>query len=145
MEKEEEHINEELKNVSRSFPKKEPKDVPRDYFDAFPDRILNRWAIEQSYKPNRKLQWRNVIGIAALITGLIISGLWLLTPSSSTNATEITSAEAYQFIHENIEEFEDLLESNEIYSADENVNIPKEEIEEYLIEETDGSDPEDLF
>jgi hypothetical protein len=85
------------------------------------------------------------VGIAAVLTGLCVGGWWFFMNPSTEEVNEITSAEALQYIHENIGEFEDLIETSDIQIDVSELEVPQEGVEEYLIEEMHGNDPEILF
>jgi len=141
----EEDVNDELKDIAPGFPAKKSMDPPPRYFEAFPNQVLNRWRKEESQLVLKKVIWRKVVGIAAMLTGLCIGGWWFFTTSSSSQLNDITAVEAYQYIHENIDEFENLMETGDIQIDENQLDIPQEAIEEYLMEEMHGADPEDLF
>jgi hypothetical protein len=144
MEKEED-IHDELKHLAPGFPAKKSIDPPQGYFESFPDQLLNRWRKEQSHPKLRWITWRRVIGIAAVLTGLCIGGWWFFSSPSTDQLNTITAVEAYQYIHDNIDEFEPLIESGDVQSEDNQIDVPKEDVDEYLMEEMHGSNPEDLF
>src|SRR5687768_10121036 len=140
-----EDIRKELNEITHGFPQKTSPEPPVDYFESFPGRILNQWEKERSHKKRKNIQWRYITTMAAILTGLCIGALLLFKQPLQNRSDDFTSLEAYQYIHDNIGEFEDLFETNIIYPADVIDDIPQEEIEEFLMEEIDGSDPEDLF
>lgn len=143
-EKREEGLQEELNRISSSLPRKKEHTPPHGYFDALPDRVLSRWSDEQSNPTIRRLTWKQVIGIAAVMTGITLGG-WLLFSSANDQVlTPITAAEAYQYINENIDEFETLIEP-EAENIMVSTEIPTEDIREYLVEELQDTDPEELF
>ena len=144
MEKEE-NINDELRNVAPGFPEKKSVVAPEGYFDAFPGQVLNRWKKEESQPKPTLIFWRKVIGIAAVLTGLCIGGWLFFSKSSTSELNDITSIEAYQYIHENIDEFEPLFETEDIQLNENQIDVTKEAVDEYLMEEMHGSNPEDLF
>lgn len=141
----EEDINKEMNEIAPGFPVKRSYTPPAGYFETFPDQVLNRWKKEESHPVARIIHWKRIISIAAVVTGLSIGGWWFLSQPTLAATNDITSAEAYQYIHENIDEFEPLLETADIDIKENQLDIPFEAVEEYLIEETKGSDPEDLF
>ena len=135
-------VMDELKNLGARIPLNPHPNPPEGYFEKLPGEIINRWKKEESLsRPGTKLQhW---IAIAAVITGLLIGGLLIL--KNEHPAQSITALEAYQYVDENIEEFESMIETLEINSVGYPSDIPQEALEEYLIEETEHSQPEDLF
>ena len=140
----EEDIHDELENISPGFPKKKSMDPPQDYFETFPDKVLNRWRTEESHPKSKMINWKWMVGIAAGIIGLFVGG-WLVLNNNQGRINEITSIEAYQYIHENIDEFEPLLETGDIQVSENHLDVPKEAVDEYIIEEIHESNPEDLF
>lgn len=141
----EEDINDELKEIVPGFPVKKSFDPPAGYFKTFPDEVLNRWRKEVSQPVVRKMTWKSIIGIAAVLTGLSIGGWWFLSSQDFDHTNEISAAEAYQYINENIDEFETLIETSDLRMDDIQPDVPHEDIEEYLMEEMHGTNPEDLF
>lgn len=144
MERENE-INDELKEIAPGIPHKNSNLPPDGYFDSFPDAVLNRWRKEESQPIARSIEWKRIIGIAAILTGLIIGGWWFFSKQNISQSNAITAMEAYQYIHENIDEFEGLIETEEITVDEHQLDIPTEAIEEYLLEEMEGAEAEDLF
>ena len=141
----EENVHDELKGMAPGFPGRKTMDPPPGYFEKLPGKVLNRWRKEQSKSIPAKINLNRLIGIAAIITGLCLGGLWLLTTTSGEQLTAISAIEAYQYVHENIDEFESMIEVKDDEMIGEKINVPKDEIEEFLFEETGGSDPEELF
>ena len=140
-----EDIHDELNEISPGFPSNKSMDPPPGYFETFPDEVLNRWRKEESKPILKSMTWRRMIGIAAVLAGLSIGGWWFFTNTSPVDGNEITSVEAYQYVHENIHEFEALIETSDVRLDGDQMDIPQEAIEEYLMQEMQGSDPEDLF
>ena len=140
----EENVNEELKGMAPEFPKKKSVDPPPGYFENFPEQVLNRWRNEESHTLPGKFTLKRIIAVAAVITALCVGGWWYFI-SHSAQLNTISAAEAYQYVHENIDEFEGLIEIEDSQVFEEQLNVPKEEIEEFLFEETEGTDPEELF
>jgi hypothetical protein len=143
-EEREEGVQDELNRISSGLPIKKVNTPPQEYFDALPDRVLNRWASEQSKTSIKRLTWKQVIGIAAVMAGISIGGWLIFNTHNEALLAPITSAEAYQYVNDNIEEFESLIEPGAEYIPVE-TRITKEDIEEYLIEELQDMDPEELF
>src|SRR4030095_929429 len=97
----EEDIRDELNEIAPGFPGKKSLDAPEGYFETFPDQVLNRWKKEESQPLQKKLTWKSIVGIAAVLTGLCVGGWWFFIHPSTEQVNEITSAEAFQYIHEN--------------------------------------------
>jgi hypothetical protein len=141
----EENVNEELKGMAPEFPKKNSMEPPSGYFEKFPDQVLNRWQKEESHTLPGKASLKRIIAVAAVIAALCVGGWWYFTTSPAGQLNTISAAEAYQYVQENIDEFESLIDIEDIKVVEVHPDVPKEEIEEFLFEETGGSDPEELF
>ncbi len=141
----EENVNDELKNIAPGFPEKKPLDPPQGYFENFPDQVLNALKNEKSQPRVTVITWRSVISIAAVLVGLCIGGWWFFSKPAPIQLNAITSDEAYEYIHENISDFEPLIENSDTLLSESQIDVPKEAIDEYLLEEIHGSNPEDLF
>ncbi len=141
----EENINDELKNIAPGFPEKKSMDPPEGYYENFPDQVLNYWKKEKSQPRVTVITWRSVISVAAVLIGLCIGGWWFFSRPTINQMNTITSDEAYEYIHENIGEFEPLIENSDILLSETQIDVPKEAVDEYLLEEIHGSNPEDLF
>lgn len=137
-------LREELKKIAPDFPERQRTSPPEGYFTELPEKIISRWKQEA---PVRKplSPWRKIAGIAAIIAALLIAGLWLIPNRQSSNHAGITALEAYQYIHENINEFEGLIETGQLTEDLHQLDVPREEIEEFLIEEMSDSEAEELF
>lgn len=139
----EEKINEELKRISPGFPSPQVE-IPEGYFEELPDRIVARLRTEHNHKPALRAIWMKLITVAAVLAGLLIT-VFVMLPKKDVELQPISSLEAYQYIEENIDEFETLLES-EVASIPENTaGIEAEIIEEFLMDELEGTDPENYF
>ena len=140
----EKNRDEEINEIAPGFPsaKKTPA-PPAQYFESFPDRILNRWENERS-KTSGKISWRYIRGIAAAIT-LFAIGLSFFFMKPKPAKGSFTAVEAYQYVQENIEEFEELIETTEAPNIEIKEDLTPAEIEEYLLEALEESAPEDLF
>jgi len=138
--------HDEMKEIAPGFPQiRRFPAPPEGYFNDFPNRILNRWHEEQSYPVRRKINWKLIASVAAVFV-ILSMGIWFISlPSNQLQSQSYTSAEAYQYVQENIDEFESLIETEEIPNAEIQETIPAAEIEEYLIEQLDQTEPEDLF
>ena len=140
-----EDIHDELKEIAPGFPVNKSMDPPQDYFETFPDKVLNRFRKEESQIVEKKIVQRRWIGIAAVLAGLSLGVWWYNHNSASDEKHEITAMEAYQYVHENINEFSALIEMSDVRTDESQLDIPQEAIEEYLMQEMRGSDPEILF
>lgn len=136
----------ELREIAPGFPVGDhSNEPPAGYFENFPDRVLNRWKEEQSYSKIRIIDWKRIAGIAASVAVLLIVSFWLMQKPTTTQTEAISSLEAYQYVQENIGEFEDLIESSGIIVPESETDIPQDAIEEYLIEQLEETEPEELF
>lgn len=144
MENESNNVKKEIESLDSSLPAPKVYETPVGYFDKLPAIILNRWEENKSIPLQVKKNRYRIIGIAAIITGLLISGVWILMQNHTNDSTEITSREAYEYVQENFIEFEDLIETIGIYQSELD-EVPADHIEEYLIEELNSRDPEELF
>ena len=120
----EEDINEEMKEIAPGFPLKGSYPPPAGYFETFPDQVLNRWKKEESQPVARIIHWKRIISIAAVLTGLSIGGWWFFANPTLSDSNDISAVEAYQYIHENIDEFEPLLETADIEIKENQLDIP---------------------
>ena len=140
----EKNRDEEINEIAPGFPSAEKTPgPPAHYFESFPDRILNRWENERS-NTSRRINWRYISGIAAVITLFAIGLLFFFMKPDHANES-FTAVEAYQYVQENIEEFEELIETNEAPNIEIKEDLTPAEIEEYLLEKLEESEPEDLF
>lgn len=135
--------NRELNSIIPDFPKRKKEDAPKGYFDAFPDKLLGRWKEESAAKVKRLPP--RLIQIAAVLAGLLIGGWWIINSQGSVANEPITALEAYLYVHENIDDFEDLIEVQVEPLETSPFEIPQAEIEEYLIEQLEETNPEDLY
>ena len=141
----EEEIKKEVNEMAPGFPFSKSTPPSDGYFDHLPDTILNRWRNEQSKKSTHNFSWQKIAGIAA-VTAVLIIGVWrLVSIEKQVPSDNITSAEAYQYIYDNINDFEYLIETNGFNLTEPQIDIPAEDIQEYLIEQLDDENPEDLF
>ena len=91
------------------------------------------------------MQWLRISSVAAAIAILLMGG-WLISKEQSNDRImAITTEEAYQYVHENIQEFETLLEDIDVNLDDNGFTIPEEDIRQYLMEEIDEEETEELF
>src|SRR5688572_24014515 len=109
-------VNDELKKIGANIPVKPIHEPPDGYFEKMPGEIISRWKQEE---PNAQPGIKRYSGfaIAALITGALIGGWFMLTGPASRQSDEITALEAYQYVDENIEDFENIIETLEINPA----------------------------
>jgi hypothetical protein len=145
MRQEEEQPDELEKLKSRIPPKAIPTPSP-EYFQQFPDRVIARWKQEQSETKHTRLSIRRWIAIAAISVGLLIGGWWWMNHSVVAPSEAFSSAEAYQYVIEHIGEFSGLMEQEVSWPTNDKINLPESSpVEEYLLDELDGQDPEQIF
>ena len=145
--KQQHELNEERKFLGLDHLRKSTPPPPTGYFDHLPDQLLERWKQEKHIRVSRVLPWRNMIAIAAVMTGIAF-GITLLTKLQMDEAKplEFTSADAYTYILEHIEEFSPMIQQEaELLQP---LNVPSaeaEEIEKYLLEEMSEEQIEVIF
>jgi hypothetical protein len=142
-------IRKELGELSPLLPPKQPDLPPDGYFDSFPDQVIQQWKSNEERVYQRKVLIRRWTAIAAISLGVMIGGWWFLSKSnipSPTPALTLSSAEAYQYVMENINDFEGLLEQHVQWPIEEKIMAPDSSaVEEYLLEELQGHDVEQIF
>jgi hypothetical protein len=148
MEKEEEDLQKELGALSPHLPSKQINPPPDGYFDGLPEKVIQRWNNEQQRSQYRHVVlWRSV-AIAVTIVGLVLGLWWMAQPPGTLDPSPVlalNSSEAYEYVMENINDFEGLLDHIELPTED-NINIPdSSSIQEYLLEELDGNELEQIF
>ena len=142
--KNEDELREELRSIAPDFPEKQTPSYPEGYFDSFPDKVLTRWKQEPTLQ-RQILPWQKMAGMAALVAGLLLGVFWLISQDNQQQSVEITALEAYQYIHEHIDEFDELIETEKLTEDVQPLDIPQEDIEEFLMEELNEADVEELF
>ncbi len=120
---------------------------PDGYFDQLPDRIMDRWATERAIPVKKLISLRKMIATAAIVTGICFGVAWWTNYSHTAQTrTEISGAEAYQYILEHIDEFGPLINQPDQWAEESSMDIsPPDAIEEFLIEELEGEDIEIIF
>ncbi len=140
---EKKEIQDEIKSITNGLPVPPDDAPPATYFDQLPEAILNRWKNEVSQPKIKTIAWKHLIASAAILTGVCI-GLFFITQKVDV-PVPVTSAEAYLYIQENIDDFEGLLEYGDQVPKDESWDVPSDAIHEYLMEESSEELIEDLF
>ena len=140
----EENIRDEFNELPPGFPVRKDFSVPQEYYEKFPDQVLNLWHQKESQRRTRRLAQR-IAAIAALITGLMIGGWFFLNAPYQEPVSPITSEEAYQYIDEHIDEFSDLLEGTELTTDLQELEVPADDIEDYLLDELEGTNAEEFY
>ena len=123
--------------------------APDGYFDTFPDRIMNRWLLEnkKTHQISKPLMLRRMVAAAAIVSGLCLGiTLWTNQTATSSQTDDISSGEAYQYILENIDDFAPLIPQQEQWSEINETLVPDAlSMEQYLMEELDGEEFESIF
>jgi hypothetical protein len=142
---EKDDIRRELEELAPGFPAKPGIVPPAGYFDQNPERLLNQWSTVQ--KQHRITVLRRLVAIAAVITGLVIGLLcWQQPADSDSPLQQISSADAYAYVQDNIAEFHIMIESASLEMATgEAIDLPPADAEHYILEELDDSELEQLF
>ena len=148
MEREEE-LHDELKEWPFGPPLKKSTIAPEGYFDTFPDRIMNRWLLEnkKAHQVSKPLMLRRMVAAAAIVSGVCLGiALWTHQTATSSQTDDISSGEAYQYILENIDDFAPLILQQEQWSEVNETLVPDaSSMEQYLMEELDGEEFESIF
>lgn len=140
-------LSDELKEISSGKLSKTESKVPDGYFDSLPDQVMERWNRERPNANPGIIHLRKMIMAAAVVSGICFAVL-LSTTSDSGDAygNEITATDAYEYIFNHIEEFESLMqEPLQLAEQSDFQILETEAMEEYLLEEFDGSEVESLF
>jgi hypothetical protein len=141
---EKDNIRNEIQELAPGFPSKPTVVPPAGYFDQTPERILTRWSATQQQR-HRRIALQRIVAVAAIVSGLVIGIFcWQQKPASSTPLHNISGADAYTYIHENIEEFSELLHDESIVLPTDE-DIPGADAEQYLLDELDDEELEQLF
>ena len=110
-----------MDDVKRKYDTKNPFSVPDGYFDSLGDRVMERIGEEEKLKPPRRLAWRHYAGWVALLAGAIVLVQWLLPYVVQQGQSPVEQI-AYE------------------PKLDKDFNPTREEIIEYLAQETDFSE-----
>jgi hypothetical protein len=139
-------IKKELAELAPGFPAKPTYEPPAGYFDKLPDHMTGQWRLHDR-KRLRIVQIRRIAAIAALVSGCLV-GLfcWMQKTDASEPLQGISGADAFAYINENISEFDHLIETETIdIPTSENFQLPASDAEQYLLEELDATELEQLF
>jgi len=146
---EEEDIRSEMSSLSPLIPPKQTQSPPPEYFEGMPERIIQRWKEEEKGIHHRKLSIRRWIAIAAISLGFMIGGWWLINQHAAETSTApmaLSSSEAYQYVMDNISDFDGLMEQEVQWPLEQKITVPDSAAaEEYLLEELQGKDIEQIF
>lgn len=140
-------LADELKEISSGrLPRKEGK-VPDGYFEHLPEQVLKRWNQQVNKETQGIFRLQKMIAAAAVVSGICFA-VALFSPANERDhySREITTAEAYDYIMDHIEEFDLLLEEPLGLTEQNDFQILEPDvIEDYLLEELDGADVEQIF
>ena len=145
--KEEEEVEKEIGKWAPGFPLKPTIAPPDRYFEDLPGRMIQRWKDEMPAQRQRKITLQRWMAVAAMLTAMLIGVWWWSHHTIETvPLASISNTEAYQYVSENIQEFETLLEKQDQWPEDAGIHVPDASaIEEYLMEEFSEDDFEQLF
>lgn len=136
-----------IKKISSDRPASSATRAPDGYFEKLPDQVLKRWKEEKRKSTGFLIQLQKMIAAAVIVFGICIT-VALLTNNDDRNTAniEISSTEAYEYIFNHIDEFDYLLdEPLSLAELDETQDSAPEAIEDFLLQELDGSDIEQFF
>jgi len=121
--------------------------APKGYFDQLPDRVMDRWTTERAMPVKKLISLRKMIATAAIVSGICFGVAWWTNHShTAQTTTDISGAEAYQYILEHIDEFAPLINQPDQWAEESSMDISAPDaIEEFLIEELEGEDIEIIF
>lgn len=145
--KRDDDIRFELEEISRGFPEPKRYKVPDSYFEQTPDRIMSRWGRDKHSSMYSLPVLRRMIAAAALVGGIALGIVWVSQPTSGDNEVmAIRADDAYQYIHEHIDEFESLMLEDPGWMEVAPMEFPDADaVEEYLLEELQAEEIESLF
>lgn len=141
------NIQEEMDSLAPGFPKRPFHAPPSGYFQQLPDQLMEQWQIQNAITQSKYIHLPRMISAAAIVAGICFGVMWLSHRSIETpEASGISSSDAYQYIIDNLDEFEPLILQQELWIRnDKNATSESSAIEEFLIEELDGDDIETIF
>ena len=120
--------------------------APEGYFDELPDHVIDRWHKVQGIPKGTVIVLWKKIATAAVVTGLCLGITWWTSMTSgSREDNTITSGEAYEYIMEHIDEFAPLILQNGQLAEEKTPSPESAAIEQYLLEELDSEDFENIF
>ena len=119
---------------------------PDGYYESFPDRMVAAWKEDAQKKHQRRITLRKWIAVAAISIGVMVGAWWWMQNGISGSPGSYSSAEAYQYVIENIDEFSSLMETQITNTIQEEIQLPEDSaVEEYLLDELEGHDLEQIF
>ena len=141
------NVQEEMDILAPGFPERQFHSPPAGYFEQLPDQLIHQWQSQKVAMHTKSINLARLISTAAIVAGICFGVTWLTHRSNeSPDSSGISSSDAYQYIIDNLDEFEPLILQEDVWIQHER-NAPSESsaIEEYLIEEMDGDDMETIF
>ena len=142
-------IRKEMGELSAHLPPKQPDLPPPGYFESIPEKVIQRWKTKEGEIHHRRVLIRRWTAIAAISLGVMVAGWWLFSkPNASTftPALTLSSSEAYQYVMDNISDFDGLMEQQVQWPMEEKIIVPDSSAaEEFLLEELQGHELEQLF
>ncbi|HJW28166.1 MAG TPA: hypothetical protein VJ508_02835 [Saprospiraceae bacterium] len=141
-----EELRKELEEMASRIPPKKSPPPPAGYFDHLPDHLLDRWHSESRQDRVRRITLIKWMSVAALTIGLMFGGWWWLHPGSTEKPTPISSADAYQYVLDHINDFSTLMDQEAQWPVEFKLTTPDTaSVQEYLMDELQDHDPEQLF
>lgn len=147
MEKEEENIKDELGALSPQLVPKAINPPPEGYFEGLPEQIIQRWKNEPQRSQYRTIVLWRAVAIAVTVVGLVLGLWWMTQPSDRvvTPTLAINSSDAYQYVMDNIGDFESLIDYVQL-PKEQTIIIPDSSAaQEFLLEELEGNELEQIF
>ena len=142
-------IRKEMGELSAHLPPKQPDLPPPGYFESIPEKVIQRWKTKEGEIHHRRVLIRRWTAIAAISLGVMVAGWWLFSkPNASTftPALTLSSSEAYQYVMDNISDFDGLMEQQVQWPMEEKIIVPDSSAaEEFLLEELQGHEIEQMF
>lgn len=141
-----EELKKEMQQLSPGFPVKPDVPAPPGYLDKLPDRIMARWQNEKQQGQGHQMSIRRMMATAAIVTGICLGVVWWTHQTVPVGQMrEITASEAYDYILENMVEFSSIIQQEQWITDEKQILPTSSEVEEYLIEELDGEEIENIF
>lgn len=145
-EEEREDWQNEMNDLSFVNSGKPTYQAPEGYFEALSDQVMNRWQQEQALTHPIVITFWKKIATAAVITGICLGITWWTNQNAGLQEDNtITSGEAYEYIMEHIDEFAPLIQQTQQLAEEKTPSPESTAIEQYLLEELDGDDFENIF
>ena len=146
MEKEEDNIKDELGALSPHIPPHQADLPPGGYFEGLPNEVIEKWRRDQVH--GRLIVIRRWISVAAVSAGIMIVGWWYVQThqvAPSPSAMVLNGSDAYQYVMDNIGDFESLIEYVQLPNEETIMINDSSAAQEYLLEELQGNELEQIF